>query len=87
MFTTIICFFILVTFVPRHSVQVRQHLELHDFKVSLRGTMPAFHETTGEALLKDPRGKKRGNTGMIFVASRKAAMAAIAGDAGPYFAA
>lgn len=62
----------------RNWEEVRQHLELHDFKVSLRGTMPAFHETTGEALLKDPRGKKRGNTGMIFVASRKA-MAAIAG--------
>eukprot|EP00435_Cladocopium_sp_Y103_P015715 s827_g3.t2 len=51
--------------------EVRQHLELHDFKISLRGTMPAFDETTGEALLKDLRGKKRGNTGMIFVAARK----------------
>ena len=56
--------------------EVRNHLEDHGFKVKLRGSMPSFDDH-GEALLINGRSKKRGNTGMIFVASRKG------GEAGP----
>eukprot|EP00438_Fugacium_kawagutii_P007078 Skav214269 [mRNA] locus=scaffold642:81879:84436:+ [translate_table: standard] len=49
--------------------EVRDHLEFHGFKLQLRGSMPDFE--AGEATLQDARRKKRGNTGMIFVASRK----------------
>ena len=48
---------------------VKRSLESHGFKLSIRGRMPDFDE--GHAILTDARCKKRGNTGMIFVAARK----------------
>ena len=50
--------------------ECRSHLEALGFKLSIRGHMPDF-DATGHAVLTDKRGKKRGNTGMVFVASRK----------------
>ena len=46
------------------------HLRSHGFVVDVRGWMPAFDEA-GDAVLCNASGKKRGNTGMIFSASRK----------------
>ena len=48
----------------------RRALELHGFKLTIRGRMPDFDEH-GHAILTDGRLKKRGNTGMIFFAARK----------------
>ena len=49
---------------------VRKTLELHGFKLTIRGRMPDF-DASGNAVLTDARCKKRGNTGMIFFAARK----------------
>jgi len=45
-------------------------LEHHDFKLRLRQALPTF-DASGYVELTDPRGRKRGSTGMIFVAARK----------------
>eukprot|EP00913_Durusdinium_trenchii_P016539 g15544.t1 len=50
--------------------EVRAHLEAHGFKLKILGRMPEFDQH-GQAILTDARCKKRGNTGMIFQASRK----------------
>eukprot|EP00434_Breviolum_minutum_P008634 symbB.v1.2.007613.t1/scaffold467.1/size200107/8 len=50
--------------------EVRTHLEHHDFKLRLRQALPTF-DASGYVELTDPRGRKRGSTGMIFVATRK----------------
>eukprot|EP00930_Biecheleria_cincta_P049070 TRINITY_DN34320_c0_g1_i1.p1 TRINITY_DN34320_c0_g1~~TRINITY_DN34320_c0_g1_i1.p1 ORF type:complete len:637 (+),score=79.24 TRINITY_DN34320_c0_g1_i1:112-2022(+) len=52
---------------------LHSHLEAHGFKVKVKGYMPAFDDA-GHALLTDGKGKKRGKTGMIFVATRKTAI-------------
>mmetsp|Transcript_23213 Transcript_23213/g.65910 ORF Transcript_23213/g.65910 Transcript_23213/m.65910 type:complete len:1084 (-) Transcript_23213:29-3280(-) len=57
-----------------HSVEA--HLRNHGFTIEVKGRMPEFGES-GNADLCDARGKKRGNTGMIFAASRKAATQAV----------
>ena len=55
---------------PTKSQEVRTHLEHHDFKLRLRQALPTF-DASGYVELTDPRGRKRGSTGMIFVATRK----------------
>ena len=52
--------------------RTRSHLvEKHGFDIKIKGRMPLFDEH-GDADLTDSRGKKRGNTGMIFFAARAA---------------
>ena len=48
----------------------KRTLETQGFKLSIRGRMPDFDDV-GNAILTDARNKKRGNTGMIFLAARK----------------
>lgn len=51
-------------------LSVESHLGEHGFVVEVRGRMPAFDDE-GLADLCDKNGKKRGNTGMIFAATRQ----------------
>eukprot|EP00929_Paragymnodinium_shiwhaense_P098247 TRINITY_DN59761_c0_g1_i1.p1 TRINITY_DN59761_c0_g1~~TRINITY_DN59761_c0_g1_i1.p1 ORF type:complete len:635 (+),score=57.99 TRINITY_DN59761_c0_g1_i1:63-1907(+) len=51
---------------------VEQRLQDNGFKIKIKGYMPVFAED-GTAVLTDSRGKKRGQTGMIFTATRKTA--------------
>eukprot|EP00933_Yihiella_yeosuensis_P056303 TRINITY_DN5541_c0_g1_i1.p1 TRINITY_DN5541_c0_g1~~TRINITY_DN5541_c0_g1_i1.p1 ORF type:complete len:412 (+),score=82.52 TRINITY_DN5541_c0_g1_i1:48-1283(+) len=52
--------------------QTEAHLKAHGFTVKLKNRKPNFDDT-GNAILTDSKGKKRGKTGMVFTAVRKVA--------------